>query len=33
MTDRKGKVSIGPLLTALMIAGGLLTVWAGLCAI
>jgi hypothetical protein len=33
ITDRNGKASFGPQLTALMIAVGLLAVWVGLCAI
>jgi hypothetical protein len=32
-TDRNGEARIAPQLTALVIAGGLLVVWAGLCAI
>jgi hypothetical protein len=33
ITDRNGKARIGPQLSALMIAIGLLAVWVGLCAI
>jgi hypothetical protein len=32
-TDRNGEARIAPQLTPLVVAGGLLIVWAGLCAI